>query len=197
MALRIYNTLTKKKEDFEPLEAGKVRMYNCGPTVYNRQHIGNFRAFLFADVLRRWLEYSGLEVLQVMNITDVGHLTDDGDMEGEDKIEAQAREVLESKGNLGFDEEEAGETAPVVATLRSLGARMAGGQWVYFVRDNGPALAQGSSGEWDWPETAEPSGGRDRLEAARHMIERPGGKMWAQPAPAGGAALAFSLDAPE
>ncbi len=91
MTFRVYNTLTKNKEDFIPREAGRVRMYNCGPTVYNRQHIGNFRSFLFADVLRRWLEYLGLEVQQVMNITDVGHLTDDADMEGEDKIEAQAR----------------------------------------------------------------------------------------------------------
>jgi cysteinyl-tRNA synthetase len=65
-------------------------MYNCGPTVYGRQHIGNFRSFLFADVLRRWLEHSGYEVRQVMNITDVGHLQEDRD-EGEDKIEAQAR----------------------------------------------------------------------------------------------------------
>src|SRR5262245_42650173 len=66
-------------------------MYNCGPTVYNRQHIGNFRTFLFADTLRRWLEYLGFEVRQVMNITDVGHLTDDERGEGEDKIEVQAR----------------------------------------------------------------------------------------------------------
>jgi cysteinyl-tRNA synthetase len=65
-------------------------MYNCGPTVYGRAHIGNFRAYLFADTLRRWLEVSGYEVRQVMNITDVGHLLDDAD-EGEDKIEAQAR----------------------------------------------------------------------------------------------------------
>jgi len=91
MTFRVYNTLTKNKEDFTPREEGKVRMYNCGPTVYGRQHIGNFRSFLFADVLRRWLEYQGYEVSQVMNITDVGHLTDDADVEGEDKIEAQAR----------------------------------------------------------------------------------------------------------
>ena len=91
MTFRVFNTLSKQKEVFTPREAGKVRMYNCGPTVYNRQHIGNFRSFLFADVLRRWLEYLGLEVMQVMNITDVGHLTDDADVEGEDKIEAQAR----------------------------------------------------------------------------------------------------------
>ena len=89
MSFQVFNTLTRRKEHFESLEPGKVRMYNCGPTVYGRQHIGNFRSFLFADLLRRWLEYLGYEVLQVMNITDVGHLVDDED-EGEDKIEAQA-----------------------------------------------------------------------------------------------------------
>jgi cysteinyl-tRNA synthetase len=93
MGLCVYNTLTRRKEDFEPIEPGVVRMYNCGPTVYGRQHIGNFRAFLFADTLRRWLEYRGHDVRQVMNITDVGHLTQDdvADAGGEDKIEAQAR----------------------------------------------------------------------------------------------------------
>ena len=90
MSFHVYNSLTKEKEVFQSLDDGVVRMYNCGPTVYNRQHIGNFRAFLFADVLRRWLEYLGYEVRQVMNITDVGHLLNDAD-EGEDKIEEQAR----------------------------------------------------------------------------------------------------------
>ena len=88
----VYNTLTKQKEPFEALEDGIVRMYNCGPTVYSRAHIGNFRSYLFADILRRWLEYRGFEVQQVMNITDVGHLTDDDD-DGDDKIEAQARKT--------------------------------------------------------------------------------------------------------
>ena len=90
MSLRLFNTLGREKQVFESIEPRVVRMYNCGPTVYNRQHIGNFRAFLFADLLRRWLEISGYEVRQVMNITDVGHLVDDAD-EGEDKIEARAR----------------------------------------------------------------------------------------------------------
>jgi cysteinyl-tRNA synthetase len=90
MSFDVYNTLTRKKEPFRALEPGLVRMYNCGPTVYGRAHIGNFRAYLFADTLRRWLEVSGYRVRQVMNITDVGHLLDDAD-EGEDKIEAQAR----------------------------------------------------------------------------------------------------------
>jgi cysteinyl-tRNA synthetase len=86
-----HNTLTRRKEPFRSLEPGVVRMYNCGPTVYNRQHIGNFRAFLFADLLRRWLEYRATRCAMVMNITDVGHLTDDVLGEGDDKIEARAR----------------------------------------------------------------------------------------------------------
>ncbi|TAJ09741.1 MAG: cysteine--tRNA ligase, partial [Planctomycetota bacterium] len=91
MSFQVYNTLTKQKEEFRPLEPGVVRMYNCGPTVYSRAHIGNMRTFLLADLLRRWLELAGYDVRQVMNITDVGHLTDDDAGEGEDKIEAQAR----------------------------------------------------------------------------------------------------------
>ena len=90
MPLVLHNTLTRKKEPFVPVVPGKVRMYNCGPTVYSPAHIGNFRSFLFADVLRRWLEVSGYQVAQVMNITDVGHLRDDAE-EGEDKLDAAAR----------------------------------------------------------------------------------------------------------
>ncbi|HBF22432.1 MAG TPA: cysteine--tRNA ligase [Planctomycetes bacterium] len=90
MELRFRNTLTGEIEPFEPIEEGKVGLYHCGPTVYARPHIGNHRAFLFADLLRRVLEYAGFEVTQVMNLTDVGHLTDDAD-EGEDKLEKRAR----------------------------------------------------------------------------------------------------------
>jgi cysteinyl-tRNA synthetase len=90
--LQLYDTLTRAKRPFRPLEEGKVRMYHCGPTVYQRPHIGNYRAFLFADLLRRWFEANGLEVLQVMNLTDVGHLTDDGDA-GEDKLQAEAERI--------------------------------------------------------------------------------------------------------
>ncbi len=90
MPFSLYNTYTKRLEPFAPQQPGLVRMYNCGPTVYNFVHIGNLRSFLFADVLRRTLEHRGNKVLQVMNITDVGHLLDDAD-EGEDRIEIAAR----------------------------------------------------------------------------------------------------------
>ena len=75
MALRLFNTLTRKKEDFTPIDEGKVKMYNCGPTVYNYPHIGNYRAYLFADLIKRYLRYKGFEVKQVMNLTDVDDKT--------------------------------------------------------------------------------------------------------------------------
>lgn len=80
-----YNTLTRKKEEFKPLKNGEVSMYHCGPTVYDYAHIGNFRSYVMADILRRVFEYKNFKVTQVMNITDVGHLTSDAD-EGEDKM---------------------------------------------------------------------------------------------------------------
>jgi len=91
MALKFYNTLTRHKEEFAPLKKGLVSMYHCGPTVYDYAHIGNLRSYVFADTLRRTLEYDNLKVKQVINITDVGHLTSDED-EGEDKVEQAARE---------------------------------------------------------------------------------------------------------
>ncbi len=89
--LRVYNTYTKRLEEFVPLEPPIVKMYNCGPTVYDHPHIGNFRSFLFADILRRYLEFKGYIVKQVMNITDVGHMVYDQDF-GEDRIELKARQ---------------------------------------------------------------------------------------------------------
>src|SRR3989338_4013090 len=88
--LLFYNTLTRHKDDFKPLKGKSVGLYTCGPTVYDFAHIGNLRTYLFEDVLRRTLEYSGYKVKHVMNITDVGHLTSDAD-EGEDKLEKGAR----------------------------------------------------------------------------------------------------------
>jgi len=88
--MRVYNTLTKKIEDFIPFEEGVVRMYTCGPTVYNYAHIGNLRTYIFEDILEKSLKYIGYNVLRVMNITDVGHLTSDGDT-GEDKMAKGAK----------------------------------------------------------------------------------------------------------
>jgi cysteinyl-tRNA synthetase len=88
--LKLYNTLTKKKELFKPLKKGIVTMYNCGLTVYDYAHIGNLRSFAFEDILRRYLEYKGFKVKQVMNFTDVGHMFEDVDI-GEDKMEAAAK----------------------------------------------------------------------------------------------------------
>ena len=89
MDLFLYNTHARRKEIFNPIQAGKVGFYTCGPTVYNYAHIGNLRTYLFEDILKRVLIYNGLQVKHVMNITDVGHLTGDGDM-GEDKMEKGA-----------------------------------------------------------------------------------------------------------
>lgn len=87
--INLYNTLTRKKEEFEPIKKGKVGLYSCGPTVYWYQHIGNMRTYIFSDILRRVLEYNGYDVKQIINITDVGHLTSDSD-NGEDKMELAA-----------------------------------------------------------------------------------------------------------
>lgn len=90
--MKLYNTLTKKVENFIPNEEGKVKMYTCGPTVYHYAHIGNMRNYIGHDILERTLEYLGYEVTRAMNITDVGHLTSDSDS-GEDKMEvAKKRE---------------------------------------------------------------------------------------------------------
>ena len=93
--MRLYNTMSRSIEDFNPIVPGKVSMYCCGPTVYNYAHIGNLRTYIFEDLLRRTLRRSGYEVRHVMNITDVGHLTGDGD-DGEDKMEKSARETGQS-----------------------------------------------------------------------------------------------------
>ncbi len=93
MVIRLHNSLTRQLEELHPLQPGKVTMYHCGPTVYSSPHIGNFRSFLFADVLRRFVEDQGLAVTQVMNITDVGHLTLDDIEGGEDKMEAASKKT--------------------------------------------------------------------------------------------------------
>lgn len=93
--LRLFNSLTRELETFEPIHPGEARVYTCGPTVYNYPHIGNMRAYVFADVLGRTLSWKGYELTHVINITDVGHLTDDADA-GEDKLEKAAAERAQS-----------------------------------------------------------------------------------------------------
>ncbi len=93
--MKLYNTLTRKKEELTPIKGRTVRMYSCGPTVYHYAHIGNLRTYIFADVLHRAIEFSGYKVKRAMNITDVGHLTDDQDA-GEDKLEKESHASGES-----------------------------------------------------------------------------------------------------
>jgi cysteinyl-tRNA synthetase len=87
--MQLYNTLTRKKEDFKPIKEGSVGLYTCGPTVYGYPHLGNMRTYIFEDLLKRVLTYNNYEVNHVMNITDVGHLTGDRDM-GVDKVERES-----------------------------------------------------------------------------------------------------------
>lgn len=89
--MKVYNTLTRKKEDFTPIHGNLVTMYSCGPTVYSYAHVGNLRTYVFMDLIRRVLKYDGYKIKGVMNVTDVGHLLADGD-DGEDKMQKAARE---------------------------------------------------------------------------------------------------------
>ncbi len=93
--LQLFNSLTRQLENFQPVHPGEARVYSCGPTVYNYPHIGNMRAYVFADVLGRTLSFKGYRLTHVINITDVGHLTDDGDA-GEDKLEKAAKANAQS-----------------------------------------------------------------------------------------------------
>src|SRR5438132_1490934 len=88
--MKLYNTLSRKVEEFKPINPPEVRLYSCGPTVYDHQTIGNLRTYVLYDTLKRVLRLDGFNVNHVMNITDVGHLTSDGD-EGEDKLEKGAK----------------------------------------------------------------------------------------------------------
>ena len=93
--MKLYNTLTKQKEEFKPVKQGEVGMYSCGPTVYWFAHIGNFRTYIFEDLVKRAFLYEGYKIKHVMNITDVGHLTSDSD-DGEDKLEKGAKKERKS-----------------------------------------------------------------------------------------------------
>lgn len=108
--MKIYNTLTKKVDELVPNEPGKIKMYTCGPTVYHFAHIGNLRTYIMEDVLEKFLRFSGYDVTRVMNITDVGHLSSDGDT-GEDKMLKGAKrekktvlEIAEFYKNAFFDD---------------------------------------------------------------------------------------------
>jgi cysteinyl-tRNA synthetase len=94
--LKLFNSLTRQLEEFQPVHPGEARVYSCGPTVYNYQHIGNMRAYVFADTLGRTLRFKGYKLTHVINITDVGHLTSDADA-GEDKMEKMAAEAGKSR----------------------------------------------------------------------------------------------------
>ena len=104
--LKLFDTYTRKIREFKPLEGNQVRLYCCGPTVYNYAHIGNLRTYLFEDQLRRVLEYNGYDVEHVMNITDVGHLTSDADT-GEDKMELGAKRMGKSAWEIADEYTEA------------------------------------------------------------------------------------------
>ena len=93
--LKLFNSLTRELEEFIPVHPGEARVYSCGPTVYNYPHIGNMRAYVFADILGRTLRWKGYDLTHIINITDVGHLTDDGDA-GEDKMEKMAAQKAQS-----------------------------------------------------------------------------------------------------
>ena len=154
MKLYLYNTLTRQKEEFQPLFSDYVGLYTCGPTVYNYAHIGNLRTYIFEDVLKRVLRFNGFTVKHVMNITDVGHLTGDRDM-GEDKLEKGAAREGRSAWDIAemytiaFQEDmdrlnlappdiwcKATETIPeqiaLIETLEAKGYTYATGDGIYF-----------------------------------------------------------------
>jgi cysteinyl-tRNA synthetase len=96
----LFNTLTRKKETFIPLTPGKVKLYTCGPTVYDFAHIGNFRAFLFEDLLKRWLTYRGYNVIHIMNLTDI----DDKTIKGSQNQGKHLREYTDFYANAFFED---------------------------------------------------------------------------------------------
>ncbi len=123
--IKLYNTLTRKVEEFRPQDPNKVKIYTCGPTVYSTPHIGNFAAYIYWDLLIRTLKLNGYTPYRVLNLTDVGHLTSDGD-EGEDKLEKGARqsgktvwEVAEYYTNLFVQDYKALNLTPPDVTAKA------------------------------------------------------------------------------
>jgi cysteinyl-tRNA synthetase len=119
--MRLYNTLTRTVEEIRPIQDGLVTMYTCGPTVYRYAHLGNLRTFMLADLIRRGLELEGYRVTQIMNITDVGHMTDESSPEAVDKM-------LLAMEDEGLTPQEIAEkyTEAVFADAEALGIRPAG-----------------------------------------------------------------------
>jgi cysteinyl-tRNA synthetase len=113
--IRLFNTLTRQKEQFNPMEKGKVGIYTCGPTVYDYAHIGNFRAFIFEDLLKRWLEHSGFQVNHVMNLTDV----DDKTIKGSQKQEKPLREYTDFYAKAFFEDIQALNIEPATVYPRA------------------------------------------------------------------------------
>ena len=114
-SIRIFNTLTRQKESFTPIKSGKVSMYTCGPTVYDYAHIGNFRAFIFEDLLKRWFEYRGFQVTQIMNFTDV----DDKTIKGSQKQGKPLREYTNFYTNAFFEDIKALNISPATVYPRA------------------------------------------------------------------------------
>ena len=100
MVLKFYNTLSKKKEEFNEINKGKIKIYTCGPTVYNYAHIGNWRSFVFSDILRRYLKYKGYDVMHVMNLTDV----DDKTIRDSQKQSMSLKEFTEKYSKIFFED---------------------------------------------------------------------------------------------
>ena len=154
--LYVYNSLSRKKERFEPLEEGRIGMYVCGPTVYSDVHLGNCRTFVSFDVIYRYLLFCGYKVRYVRNITDVGHLVGDVDTDGEDKIAAKARaEQLEpmevvQRYTLGFHEMmDVFNTLPPSIEPRATGHIIEQIEMVKAILENGYAYEQNGSVYFD------------------------------------------------
>jgi cysteinyl-tRNA synthetase len=113
--IKFFNTLSRQKEEFQPIEAGKVRMYTCGPTVYDYAHIGNFRAFIFEDLLKRWLQHRGFQVTHVMNLTDV----DDKTIKGSQQQSKQLREYTDFYAQAFFEDIKALNVEPATVYPRA------------------------------------------------------------------------------
>ena len=113
--IRLFNTLTRQKEQFSPMEKDKVGIYTCGPTVYDYAHIGNFRAFIFEDLLKRWLQHCGFQVNHVMNLTDV----DDKTIKGSQKQQKPLREYTDFYAKAFFEDIQALNIKPATVYPRA------------------------------------------------------------------------------